>query len=192
MFQGAYQNGTKFWHHRWAGDLPTHLTKEKLKEGTQSRYPAFPLGCHYSNPLQKNFCQWFTSKLHVQTLPRCCKTNSPHRCTLPQAALLSRQSKKTEVKKTNVPWLWLNIRQVVSLLYIYLSSEKRGKGDLNPSVKHAERWVMAWLRCPLCNPQQTRTSNTSGKGGTGGEPITKSRWSQNCQAITSAFWEQYN
>lgn len=82
-------------------------------------------GHHYSNLLQKNSCQWFTSKLQVQTLPQCCKTNSPHRCTLLQAALLH---KETEAKETKA-------YASTSLLYLRFMVKKYSKIVWNPSLK---------------------------------------------------------
>lgn len=155
VFQGAYQNSTKFWQLQMAGDVQRHLTKGKLKESTFMPLSIFALGCHYSNLLQKNFCQWFTSKLHVQTLPRCCKTNSPHRCPLLQAVLLNRQTKKTEVKKTKPRSTSYGSASDMLLPFCPLVYPLK-KAVKESSVKHRKRVFVCWNCMHVSGCKQVR------------------------------------
>lgn len=88
---GSYQSGMRFGCHRWQEICRHSATKGQSDQGS-SRHPAFCSGVSLQSPAAAQLLPWVTSKPHVQTQPRCCKTNSPHRCSY-QPGLLHGQNK---------------------------------------------------------------------------------------------------
>lgn len=183
------------------------FNKRKVERRYSHTTQHFALGCHYSNLLQKNFCQWFTSELRVQTLPRCCKTNSPHRCTLFQAVLFNTAKDWSKENSASTPGLLAQHQACCFLSICWFVLWKRSK-CLKPSSK-AHKKVLFYLSSMPWNPRmsgckqlRTRlralaytlealTSHTENIPNASEEVhgwrlITGTHWSHNCHAVVVA------